>query len=112
MSLGTVLLAFAPVAVLFLVADRLNGRRLNRAAVVVLLSEASVLTLLAALWFGSIGRGGWFLVFLLVGVLAAGADRGLRSAFLRSQARDELRQFGFGVAKYLVSGAILAWRLG
>ena len=111
MSLWTVLLAFAPVALLFLAADRLNGRALNRSAVVVLLSEALALTLLAALWFGSIGTGGWFPVFLLVGVLVAGADRWLRSAFLRSQASQELRQFGLGVAKYLVAGAILAWRL-
>lgn len=112
-SLLTVFLAFSPVAVLFLVAGWLgSGRRLNRAATFVLLSEALVLTLLAALWFGSIGHGGWFLVFLLLGALVAGADRGLRSALLRSAERPELRLFCLGVVKYLLAGAILAWRLG
>lgn len=113
MSLTTLSLGFAPVAVLFLVAGwATNGRTLNRAAVIVLLAEALVLTLFAALWFGSLGHGGWFLVFLLLGALVAGADRGLRFALLRSARGEELRRFGLGVAKYLVAGALLAWRLG
>lgn len=113
MSLTTVFFAFAPVAALFLaVGWAASGRTLNRAAAVVLLAEALVLTLLAALWFGSLGHGGWFLVFLLLGALVAGADRGLRFAFLRSAGPEELNRFGLGVAKYLVAGALLAWRLG
>ena len=112
-SLGTVFLAFLPVALLFLLAEwGVNRRALNRPAVVVLLAESLVVTLFAALWFGSLGHGGWLLLFLLLGTLVSGAERGLRSAFLRSSEPAELRLFGVGVAKYLVAGAILAWRLG
>lgn len=113
MSLVTFVLAFVPVAVLFLAAGWLaGGRKLPRAAALVVTGEALVLTLLAALWFGSLGHGGWFSVFLLLGVLVAGAERGLRAAFLRSSGREELRRFGLGLVKYLLAGAILAWRLG
>lgn len=113
MSLGKLLLGFAPVAVLFLIVGWLAaGRRLSGAAALVTLAEALVLTLFAALWFGSLGHGGWLLVFLLVGLLAHGADRGLRSALLRSPWGPELRQLGLGLLKYLAAGALLAWRLG
>ncbi|OGT94708.1 MAG: hypothetical protein A2083_06500 [Gemmatimonadetes bacterium GWC2_71_9] len=113
MSLVTIVLAFVPVAVLFLGAGWLaGGRKLTRAAALVVTLEALVLTLLAALWFGSLGHGGWFAVFVLLGVLVAGAERGLRFAFLRSSGRAELRQFGLGLLKYVLAGAILAWRLG
>ena len=113
MSLTTLFLGFAPVAALFLGAGwAANGRTLNGAAVMVLLGEALVLTLFAALWFGSLGHGGWLLVFLLVGTLVAGAERGLRFAFLRSAGRAELGRFGLGLVKYVVAGALLAWRLG
>jgi len=113
MTLTTLLLGFAPVAVLFLAAARLtSGRKLNAVAVWVVLGEALVLTLFAALWFGSLGHGGWWLVFLLLGLLVAGAERGLRFAFLRSAARPELLGLALGVARYLVAGALLAWRLG
>lgn len=70
-----------------------------------------MLTLLASLWFGSIGSGGWWLVFLLLGVLVSGAERGLRSALLRSAKGPEVRGFLVGVAKYVAAGALLAWRL-
>jgi hypothetical protein len=113
MNLTRVVLAFLPVAVLFLVTSRLAaGRHLTRAAWAVILGEAAALTLLAALWFGSLGAGGWLLVFLLLGLLVSGAERGLRFAFLPSGGRQELLAFGVGVARYVVSGAILAWRLG
>jgi hypothetical protein len=113
MNLTRVVLAFLPVAVLFLVTSRLaSRRRLSRAAWTVILSEAGALTLLAALWFGTLGAGGWPLVFLLLGLLVSGAERGLRFAFLPSDGRQELLGFGVGVARYVVAGAILAWRLG
>jgi hypothetical protein len=112
-SLTTLLLGFAPVAALFLaVAWLSHGRRLNTAALCVVLGEALVLTLLAALWFDSLGHGGWWLIFLLLGILVAGAERGLRFAFLRSAGRPELVGLLLGVARYLAAGALLAWRLG
>lgn len=112
MTLVTLALGFLPVAVLFLGAAWFtSGRKLNRTAVWVALAEALALTLLAGLWFGSLGSGGWPLVFFLIGVLVAGADRGMRSAFLRSGGRQELVGFLIGVARYLAAGALLAWRL-
>lgn len=113
MTLTTLLGAFAPLAALFLAwAWTANARRLNRAAVAVTLAEAMALTLLAALWFGSLGHGGWPLVFGLLGALVGGAERGLRSAFLRSAWRPEALGFALAVARYLAAGALLAWRLG
>lgn len=113
MTLTTLLLGFAPVAVVFLGAAWLaNGRRLNAMAAWVVLGEALVLTLFAALWFGSLGHGGWWLVFLLLGLLVTGAERGLRFAFLRSAGRPELLGLALGMARYLAAGALLAWRLG
>ncbi len=111
MSLVTVFLAFVPVALLFLLWGWVQHHGLTRPVITVLLAEALVLTLLSALWFGSLGHGGWLLVFLLLGALVSGAERGLRFALLRSSGTAELRLFGLGVAKYVVAGAILAWRL-
>lgn len=112
MTLGTVLFAWALVAALFLLAARWLNGALIRGAVVVILAESLGVTLLAGLWFGSLGHGGWFTVFLLLGCLVAGAERGLRSALLRSPAGPEWKGFALGVARYLVAGALLAWRLG
>jgi len=113
MTLVTLVLGWLPVALLFLAfAWAGNGRRLPRPAVAVTLAESLVLTLLAALWFASLGHGGWPLLFLLLGVLVAGAERGVRAAFLRSQTAPEIRGFALGVLRYLLAGGLLAWRLG
>ena len=73
-------------------------------------AEAAVATLVASLWFDSLGHGGWWLLFLLLGLLvavacvaAAPAARALRGA-MPLLTRDALR--------YVLAGAILAWRLG
>jgi hypothetical protein len=111
-SLWTVASGWIVVSLLFLLAARMTHGRLNRPAVVVTLAEALALSLLGALWFGSIGRGSWLLVFALLGALVAGAERGLRSAFLRSKERPDWRGFAADWARYLLAGAVLAWRLG
>jgi hypothetical protein len=75
------------------------------------LVEAAVLTLFASLWFDSLGSGGWWLLFFLVGVLVAMpqwlrlvAERALpRRAAVAGACAD--------LARYLVAGGILAWRL-
>jgi hypothetical protein len=105
-------LAAALVALLFLAAAWYRGRRLPRAAVLVCLAEAGVLALLAALWFGSLGSGGWPVVFLLLGVLVAGPERGLRYAFTPSWTRSDLGFLVLDIARYMAAGALLAWRLG
>ena len=72
--------------------------------------EAAVTTLFASLWFDSLGSGAWWLVFLLVGLLVGFSARlpdgglGMPRETLLLGLRD--------VARYVVAGAILAWRLG
>ena len=112
MTLWDVTTGLALVAVLFLLVARLEYGKLVRAAVIMVLVESLVLTLLGGLWFGSLGRGGWLLVFALLGLLNAGSGRGLRSAFLRSAERPSWRPFVVDFARYVVAGALLAWRLG
>jgi hypothetical protein len=75
------------------------------------LVEAAVLTLFASLWFDSLGSGGWWLLFFLVGVLVAipqwlpvVAEQALpRRAAVAGACAD--------LARYVVAGGILAWRL-
>jgi hypothetical protein len=66
------------------------------------LVEALLLTLLGALWFDSLGTGEWWLVFLLVGAIAATPKSGRVSPLGVSA----------DLARYVLAGAILAWRLG
>jgi beta-lactamase superfamily II metal-dependent hydrolase len=97
-TLGRLALAWLPVALWFLGVDWAVRRdRPNYW----LAGEAGLLTLFASLWFDSLGRGGWWLLFLLVGALAAGLPR-----------RPPWRAALIDVGRYLVAGGILAWRLG
>jgi hypothetical protein len=78
--------------------ERGQGRgRLRQARV--LLVEALLLTLLGALWFGSLGAGGWWLVFGLVGALQEWPTATPAVGLLR-------------VIRTVVAGGLLAWRLG
>lgn len=72
--------------------------------------EALILTLVAALWFGSLGHGGWGILFLLLGALPAG-DRWLRRALAGAPADGEARAFVASLLKYLVAGLGCAWLL-
>ena len=73
--------------------------------------EALLLTLFASLWFDSLGRGGWWLLFLLVGALAT-IPRWLPAQPEQRPVRVLLVGAGSDLARYVVAGAILAWRLG
>jgi len=91
-----------------LVGSRLGGGRLRRARVY--LGEALLLLLLGALWFGSLGAGGWWLVFGLIGALrewpgSQGRPTGGRPDPI-SIVHSLLR-----VGRTLVAGGLLAWRL-
>jgi hypothetical protein len=76
------------------------------------LVEAVLVTLFASLWFDSLGSGEWWLVFLLVGAIAAApawlpfhpSDARPRRAYVVGASAD--------LARYVLAGAILAWRLG
>ena len=90
-----------------LVGSRLGAAR-GRARVH--LGEALLLTLLGALWFGSLGAGAWWLVFGLVGALREWpVPRGRRST-----ERPDPIAIGVSLLRVLrtvVAGGLLAWRL-
>ncbi|HUF34592.1 MAG TPA: hypothetical protein VMN37_01520 [Gemmatimonadales bacterium] len=73
--------------------------------------EALLLSLLGALWFASLGAGAWWLVFALVGAIAAwpAPDGGRKN---RRGVPRELVARTLQVARVLAAGGILAWRLG
>ena len=73
--------------------------------------EALLVVLFAALWFGSLGSGGWVTLFLLVGALAGGPDRWTRRRLLGTPARDDVRHFVASLLRYLVAGRVCAWCL-
>jgi hypothetical protein len=137
-TLGRLFLAWLPVAVLFAVigglGPRSDGARATASPdawtrpgkgwvfakwdVMWRCAEAGVVTLFASLWFDSLGHGGWWLLFALLGLIVvlarlpgsttsvAGTPEGgwrRREAVVRT-IRD--------VVRYLLAGAILAWRLG
>jgi hypothetical protein len=74
------------------------------------LVEGGLVTMLGSLWFDSLGSGEWWLVFLLVGAIAT------TPAWLARRAEPAGRSWLVGasadLARYVLAGAILAWRLG
>jgi hypothetical protein len=130
-TLGRLVLAWIPVAVWFTLATfaiPLLGAALakpaDQSAVFVTapvpavkallkwrLVEAGLLTLFASLWFDSLGSGGWWLVFLLVGALAT-IPTWLPPRHEHLPGRARVAGACADVARYIVAGAILAWRLG
>ena len=128
MTLGRLVIAWALVAVwfrvslwvnLFIVAGvlRIGGRFGNgvfdsipRTLLYWRALEAAVLTLFASLWFDSLGSGEWWLVFLLVGILATVPVELLRTGGPQRQLTFAAIEAG-ELLRYLVAGALLAWRL-
>jgi hypothetical protein len=114
-TLGRLVLAWAPVALWFVAVAwaserwRDTGhlpRRVARAGV-----EAGLVTLLASLWFDSLGHGGWWLVFLLVGAIA-GLPARLRELETTGAPLRRVVLLGLlDAGRYLAAGGILAWRL-
>jgi len=107
-TLGRLVLAWIPVAVWFAIVWWLTGDRATR-HLAWLGGEALVVTLLASLWFDSLGHGGWWLIFFLVGLLA-GFGR-LRAISQGASARSAVLLGLLDAARYVVAGGILAWRL-
>jgi hypothetical protein len=83
-----------------------------QAAVAGAVGESVVLTLLASLWFDSLGHGAWWLLFVLLGLLQGLSVFRYHRPTLGDIAADRLRELGLGVARGVVAGGILAWRLG
>jgi hypothetical protein len=109
MTLGRLLLAWLPVAVWFAGAGWAAHRVIGIAAfpaptpavLTATAAEALLVTLFASLWFDSLGHGAWWLLFGLVGVLAA-----------RISTRPPIVALLLSVVRYLGAGGLLAWRLG
>jgi hypothetical protein len=72
--------------------------------------EATLLTLIASLWFDSLGSGQWWLLFLLIGALAATATW---SGWGQTEAPKRAVIVGAvaDITRYVIAGALLAWRL-
>ena len=99
MAFGRILLAWVVVGA-WLAVWAFGERRVTGAggpSAAELAGEALLLALFAALWFGSLGSGAWWLVFLLLGGLMAWPVRSLAGA-----AR---------IARVVVAGGLLAWTL-
>ena len=102
MAFGRILLAWVLVGAWLAIwafgERRMTGAgRPSPAELVPLAGEALLLALFAALWFGSLGSGAWWLVFLLLGGLMAWPVRSLAGI-----AR---------IARVVVAGGLLAWVL-
>ena len=96
-------LACLAVGGLFVGAGWALGAR-KRGNAVALAAEALLLTLLASLWFASLGHGGWVLLFLLLGLLA--------SASSAVGTGTNFRVTALTTARYIAAGAILALIVG
>lgn len=129
MTLGRLILAWLPVAALFALAPPIgypwaaNPGDLapesraavwspNRWEIGWRIAEAAGVTLFAALWFDSLGSGGWWLLFLLVGLLVAFPRRLVMWQHVEPRRRRHLlAHAALDVARYVVAGGLLAWRL-
>jgi hypothetical protein len=72
--------------------------------------EAGLLTLIASLWFDSLGSGAAWLIFLLIGALVA-FPPWFRPRPAGVSARLLLTNTVADLARYVIAGALLAWRL-
>ena len=125
MTLGRLILAWLPVAVLFALVppigypwgapsqpERAIVWSFHRWEIGWRLAEALVVTLFAALWFDSLGSSGWWLLFLLVGLLVAFPRRLVMWQHVEPARRRHLLQHAeLDVGRYIVAGGLLAWRL-
>lgn len=106
MTLPRLILAWLPVAVWFLFVGWVAPRiRLSTGSptpswAFATVAESLAATLVAALWFDSLGHGGWWLLFALLGLLAAALP-----------SRPGLVSVLVTVVRYVGAGGLLAWGL-
>ena len=76
------------------------------------LVEAALLTLIASLWFDSLGSGQWWLLFLLIGALVTISTYHARYTPPNEMLRNSrIVEAICDLVRYVVAGALLAWRL-
>lgn len=113
MSLTSLVLAAAAVAAWF-AGFALAARKASDGAAALLwpveVGEAILLTMFAALWFGSLGHGGWAVLFTVIGLLVEGPARLRHRADRPVDGRAWIPTL-LGVLRYLGAGALLAWLL-
>ncbi len=106
MTLTRLALAWLPVALWFLLVGWLAWKvrpvtpAPSGAWAVATLAESVVATLVASLWFDSLGHGGWWLLFALLGLLASGLA-----------SRPSLASVMVTVVRFVGAGGLLAWGL-
>lgn len=113
MSLTSLVLAAAVVAAWFLgfaVALRKASGGASPVLWPIEAGEAILVTMFAALWFGSLGHGGWAVLFAVVGLLVEGPARLRHRADRPLDGRAWIPAL-LGVLRYLGAGALLAWFL-
>lgn len=119
MSLTEVAVAWLLTAVWFVIWE-MGAARLSRgsnaggwlrAPVQIYLAEALVLTLFGALWFGSLGSGGWPLMFGFLGLLMEWPGSLRVGQRPPGTARRRARLILGGILRVIGAGAIMWWRM-
>lgn len=117
MSLTPLVVGWAVVGAWLALADWLEGRAGLAGTPAfplrpgVIAAESLLLTLFAALWFGSLGHGGWWLLFLILGVLTEGP---VRLRHRRGVPTDGGRPWlgaAAAIVRCVIAGGLLSWRL-
>lgn len=119
MSGVQLVLGWAVVALWFAVWEILPGRRrrptirdaLGRRTLLEIGIESLLLTLFAALWFGSLGHGGWPLLFLVLGLLIAVPPRIRARHHFPIPSPLPWGEISLELIRLVVAGGLLAWRL-
>jgi hypothetical protein len=119
MSGVQLVLGWAVTALWFVIWEVLPGRRrhlgpreaLGHRVLLELGAESLLLTLFAALWFGSLGHGGWPLLFAVLGLLIALPPRLRARHHFPIPSPLRWGEISLDVLRLVVAGGLLAWRL-
>ncbi|MEO8031123.1 MAG: hypothetical protein ABJC74_17760 [Gemmatimonadota bacterium] len=92
-------------------ATRVSSATPTRRALFPLAIEALLLVLFAALWFGSLGHGAWWLLFLVTALLIEVPARLKTRAADPDQTPFSWPKLTGSLVRLLGAGALLAWLL-
>jgi hypothetical protein len=104
---------WAVTALWFALWEVLPGRRrqANRRLLLEISVESLLLTLFAALWFGSLGHGGWPLLFVTLGLLITIPPRLRARHHFPIPAPLPWGEISLELLRLVAAGGLLAWRL-